>query len=231
MEKLRNLRTRMRDWGWRRASYWELMHVLSKLGLHLHYINVGADMREIVGEEEPIVAAEYHTRVVRLEDLLPHLASVPHLSRDFLETVFSRGDVCVANFCRSQLVGYSFSTYVRARVNDQLDVLVPEGFRYGYKAWTHPDHRRQNLSRMRGFVRRRCVPTDHTVRSISYVETHNYASLLHSYRFPSLRAIRMGFCGWITIFGRKVPFNSRHARWVGFEFVRKQDSGRRQYVW
>ncbi len=29
-------------------------------------------------------------------------------------------------------------------------------------------------------------PTDHNVRSISYVETHNYASLLHSYRSPTI---------------------------------------------
>jgi hypothetical protein len=107
---------------------------------------------------------------------------------------------------------------------------VPAGFRYGYKGWTHPDHRRQNLSRMRGFVRRSCVAKDHQVRTISYIETHNYASLLHSYRSPTLRSIRMGFAGWITLFGRKIPFNSRHARWVGFEFVRKHDPGRRQYV-
>ncbi len=231
MEKLNNLRARKRDWGWRRALYWELMHGLSKLGIHLHYVNVGADLREIIGEEAPAVAPGYHTRVAGMQDLLPHVNNVPGLDTEFLETAFARGDVCVANFYHEQLIGFSFSSYVRARVNDQLDVLVPAGFRYGYKAWTHPDHRRHNLSRMRAFVRRRSVPTDHKVRSISYVETHNYASLLHSYRSPSLRSIRMGFCGWITFFGRKIPFNSRHARWVGFEFVQKHDSGRRQYVW
>jgi hypothetical protein len=41
----------------------------------------------------------------------------------------------------------------------------------------------------------------------------------------------MGFCGWITIFGRQIPFTSRRARWVGFELVRNDDNRRRQYVW
>ena len=82
----------------------------------------------------------------------------PDLSRAFLETAFGRGDRCTANFFHGRLVGYSFNAYVRARVNDQLDVLVPPGFRYGYKSWTHSEHRRANLSRMRGYVRRKTLP-------------------------------------------------------------------------
>ncbi len=231
MEKLTNFRQRQREWGWRRALHWELMHALSKLGIRVHYVNVGADLREIVGEEQPLVSPEYNTRIAHLTDLAPHVGRVPGLSRDFLETAFERGDVCIANFHGDVLVGFSFSSYVRARVNDQLDVMVPDGFRYGYKGWTDPEHRRQNLSRMRGYTRRTCVPADHQQRTISYVETHNYASLLHSYRKPSLRSLRMGFCGWVTLFGRQIPFSSRRARWIGFEFVRKNDSGDRQYVW
>lgn len=65
---------------------------------------------------------------------------------------------------------------------------------------------------------------------ISMAETHNYPSLLHGYRHPRLRGLRMGFCGWITVFGRQIPFNSRRARWIGFEFVRREDHRRRQYV-
>ncbi len=231
MEKLKNAWTRKRDWGWGRALHWELMNALGKLGVHVHYVNVGADLREIIGEEHPEVAPGYHTRIARLADLLPHVDSVPKLSREFLEIAFARGDLCVANFCAGQLVGFSFSSFVRARVTEQLDVIVPAGFRYGYKGWTHPDHRRQNLSKMRGYVRRKTTRCRHDQRSISYVATHNYASLLHSYRSPRLRSIRMGFCGWITVLGYQVPFNSRRAKWVGFEFVRNDDPGLRQYVW
>jgi hypothetical protein len=206
------------------------MHGLSMLGLHVHYVIVGSDMRQIVGEDTPAVVPGYDTRVVGLDELLPYVDQVPDLSREFLETALARGDIGTANFHGGALVGFSFSSCTRVRVTSQLDALIPEGFRYGYKSWTHADHRRANLSRMRGYVRRQTLRSAHEQRSISYIETHNYPSLLHGYRHPRLRSLRMGLSGWITVFGRQVPFNSRRARWVGFEFVRKEDSRRRQYV-
>jgi hypothetical protein len=222
---------RRADWGLRRTLYWYLMHTLAKAGIRLHYVRVGADMREILRiEERPQVPDGYDTRVVGLEEMLPHAGAVPDLDREFLEASFARGDRCTANFFNGELVGFSFGTHQRARATPQLDVLVPSGFRYGYKAWTHPAHRQRNLSRIRGYVRRQSAKSMHEERSISYIETHNYPSLLHSYRHPRDRGLAMGLCGWITLFGRQIPFNSRRAKWIGFEVVRKNDSGRRQYV-
>ena len=123
-----------------------------------------------------------------------------------------------------------FTTRSRARVSEQLDVLIPPGFRYGYKAWTHEDHRRRHLSKMRGHFHFTTVPRPYEERGIWYVETHNYMSLLHSYVHPRQRAMRMGYCGWLTLFGRQIPFNTRAAKWIGFEFVRRSDDGRRQYI-
>lgn len=230
MWKIANFNARRRDWGLKRALHWQLMHALSKVGVRVHYVIVGGGMLEIVGETTPLVSAGYETRVIGLDELLPY-ASEPGLSRAFLETAFGRGDRCTANFFNGQLVGYSFNAYVRARASEQLDVLVPPGFRYGYKSWTHSEHRQANLARMRGYVRRQTLPVEHEQRNISYIETHNYASLLHGYRHPRLRGLRMGFAGWITLFGRQIPFTTRHARWVGFELVRRDDTRARQYVW
>jgi len=229
--KRANFRARKRDWGLRRALHWEVMHLLSKVGIRVHYVILNASMMQILGEERPAVPAGYETRVVGIDEILPYGDSVEGLSREFLESAFARGDVCTANFRDGELVGYGFTSYTRARVTEQLDVLVPAGFRYPYKSWTHPAHRRANLSSMRGYVRRQTLPAGHEQRSIDYVETHNYASLLHGYRHPRERGIPMGFCGWITVFGRQLPFNSRRARWIGFEFVRKDDTRPRQYVW
>jgi hypothetical protein len=228
--KLQHFRQRKRDWGLKRALHWELMHAMSLIGFRLNYVNVGSNMKEILGEARPTAPTGYETRVVGLAEMLPHAGRVPDLSQAFLEEAFARGDVCTANFFDNQLVGFSFSSFTRARATDQLDVLVPAGFRYGYKSWTHPEHRRANLSRMRGYTRRQTLPSDRMQRSISYVETHNYPSLLHSYRHPRERSLRMGFCGWITVFGRQIPFNSRRAKWIGFEIVRRDDHRRRQYV-
>jgi hypothetical protein len=115
-------------------------------------------------------------------------------------------------------------------VTAQLDALVPRGFQYVYKGWTHPDYRRANLTSARMRVRRNALREERAPRGIRYIETHNYASLLHGYRAPADRDLPMGFCGSFTFFGREIPFNSRRARWIGFELVRKADAGTRQYV-
>lgn len=154
MSKLANFNARKRDWGLLRALHWEHMNLWAKLGIRVHYVDVGASMREIIGEEAPSSPAAYQTRLVDIDDLLPFASRVPDLSREFLETAFERGDVSAANFYAGDLVGFAFWSFTRARATDQLDVLVPEGFRYSYKAWTHPDHRRANLSSMRSYVRR-----------------------------------------------------------------------------
>lgn len=231
MGKIANFSGRRRDWGLKRALHWEIMHTLELLGVSVNYVRVGGDMREILGETRPEVPPGYDTRMVGLAELLPYVGEETGLTREFLEAAFARGDRCTANFFGERLVGFSFNCYTRARVNDQIDVIIPEGFRYGYKAWTHPEHRRARLSKMRGYVRRRTLPFDIDCRSISYVATHNYPSLLHGYRHPRVRGLAMGLCGWVTVFGRKIPFNSRRAKWVGFEFVRREDAGRRQYTY
>jgi hypothetical protein len=216
-------RTRCRDWGLKRTLYWYLMSQLSKLGIHVHYVFLGADLKQPGDEPAPSVHPGYTTRLIDNIELLPFAGVVPGISREFVELVARRGDECVANFFGAELVGYGFSSRSRTRVTDQLDVLVPRGFRYGYKAWTHPDHRLMQLSRMRAHVRLHSVERPRNERSLSYIETHNYDSLLRRARIPTERRIPMGLCGWFTIFGRQIPFNTRRAKWIGFEFVRKED--------
>ena len=230
-EKIRHFADRRRQWGLRRAVYWELMYAFrTYLGFCIHYVTVGSDIKRPAENICPEVPEEYETRIVNLDDLLPYVGRVPDLDAEHLRDAFARGDECAANFFGDELVGFGFICRTRCRASDQLDVLIPPGFRYGYKDWTHPDHRRRNLSRMRGHLRFTTMPRPFEERSISYIETHNYASLLHGYRHPRERGIPMGLCGWFSVFGRQIPFNSRKAKWVGFEFIRREDDGRRQYV-
>lgn len=230
MSRIDNFKQRARDWGLKRAVYWNVMSVLARVGIHVHYVTVGTDRREIDLEEAIESPPGYESRPVGLDEILTYVDRVPGLVRDHLEVAFGRGDYCIGNFHGGDLVGFAFESWTRARVNDQLDVLVPKGFRYGYKAWTHPDHRRMHLSRLRAYTRRLHLKRPHEERSIGFVETHNYESVLHTYRHPNLRGLRMGLCGWITLLGKQFPFNTRRAKWIGFEMVRKNDDGRRQYV-
>ncbi len=228
MGKLANFAVRRRDWGLKRVLHWEVMNALAKLGARVHYVNVDANVRAI---ERPELPPGHEARFAGHEEMLRYAGRVPGIDREFLDMVFARGDICIGNFRGDELLGFAFISLTRARATDQLDVLIPEGFHYIYKGWTHPDHRQAKLTTARIYLRQQLVRSNRGQWSISYTETHNYVSLLHGYRHPRERTLRMGFCGWITLFGRQIPFNSRRARWIGFELIRKDDDGRRQYVW
>jgi hypothetical protein len=218
-------------WGWRRGLHWALMSLLARrLGFHVHYVTVGVGRDDLADPTPPVIPSGYTVRLVTLEDLLPYAGSVPDFSREFLEEAFRYDDECGAAFYGDQLVSFSFNRRARTTVTNQLDVLIPSGFRYSYKAWTHPDHTRRNLQKATGFVRRAGPKRTFGERVISYVETHNYPSLLHGYQHPSERQLFMGYVGWFALFGRQIPFSSRQAKKIGFEFVRKSDPGVRQYV-
>ena len=229
--KLEAFGARVRDWGVRRALYFQLMNPLRNyLGFAIHYVGIESIHLDSSESECPDVPVGYDTRLAGLTDMLPYAGRVSDLSKELLEQRFEQGDECVANFFGAELVGFSFISRVRTRATDQLDAIVPAGFRYSYKSWTHEDHRRKNLGRMRTHVRVCTAQRPFQERSIWYVETHNYASLLHSYAHPRKRAISMGFVGWFTLFGRQIPFSTRRAKWVGFELRRREDTTARQYV-
>ncbi len=206
------------------------MQMLAQLtGFRLHYVFVGSGSGRTGRLPPPAVPEGYEVRMVEGRELRAHADTVPSLSSEFVDAVFAHGDWCVASFHEGRLVGFSFQSTGRSTVTDQLDVLIPPGFRYTYKTWIHADHRRRNLSQIQNYVRHHARHRDHDERGIWYVETHNYPSLLHSYRRPSERELRMGFIGWISIFGRQVPFRSSAARWLGIELVRKDDRRPRLY--
>ena len=216
---------RVEHWGYLRTAHWLLMRVLAKLtGLRLHYVFVILNP----DDREPTPVPEgYSARILSIDELKPHAAHNEELDDEFMALVEARGDVCFANFYHDELVGFSFETLERARVTEQLDVLIPPGFSYGYKGWTHPDHRLKGLNLIRGDVSRA-----RKVRppSIFYIETSNYASLLHRYRMPKYRRLHVGYCGWFRCFGRDVPFTSRKAKWAGLRMVRKGATPKLRYT-
>jgi hypothetical protein len=231
MRKLEGFRQRKADWGLRRASYWQFMNLLARLvDFRIHYVFIGGGSGRMDRMPAPEVPAGYDVRMVGMDELRAFTSTVADLSMEFLESAFENGDSCVASFFHGSLVGFSFRATKRAVVTDQLDLLVPDGFRYTYKTWIDREHRRRNLSQIQGYVRHNAQPGDGRARGIWYVETHNYPSLLHSYRHPTDRSLIMGFIGWLSWFGRQIPFRTPAARWLGVELVRKDDVRPRQFV-
>lgn len=226
------VRGRIRDWGWQRAIFWQIMHTLKEyFGITLSYVRVGADRTDLRDPNPPEMPPGYDVFVATKEDFEPFVGKVEFLDREFVDNAFANGDEASIALYDGELVGYSFATRVKARVTSQLELHVPKNFRYGYKAWTHEDHRRRNVSRMMSHVRIFNNPMRRwEERGIWIVFVHNYPSLLHSYRHPSERSIRMGYVGWITLFGRQIPFNTRKAKWIGLELRRQGDERVRQYL-
>src|SRR5690242_9234731 len=81
------------------------------IGLRLFIVQLGDDHSELA---MPALEAAYVTRAVALEELLPWADRVTGLSLPFLRSAIARGDRCVANFYRGELVGFGFVTTTRA---------------------------------------------------------------------------------------------------------------------
>lgn len=200
------------------------------IGLRLCAIYVGADRPDVLDAEKLGLAEGYCARMCGKEELVPHACSTRLLTEQFLRSEVADDDDCVAAFYEGELVAYKFVTRRRVRVTDQLDALVPDGFRTTYKAWTHPEHRRNNLSNHLSYLMHMaCWERNFSERVVWYIETTNYASRLHGHLNPKMWSLRMGYFGWINWFGKEIPFNSRWAKRIGFMVLRKSDSGARYY--
>lgn len=209
---------RVREFGWSRGLYASLMTALKRyLGLHLFLVELGDDRRDIASIE---LDPGYTTRPVSPLELLPWADRPGYgLSRTFLEQAAAQDARAVANFHHDELVGYGFVARHRAPVTDQIDVVVDDRLVYRYKAWTHPEHRRRHLSHARGRINRTLFPLAPGQRTVSYVETHNYASKLHR---EDIRPVPVGHAGFIRLLGREMPFTLAGPKRAGFRLARTE---------
>ena len=210
------LKSSYRDRGILRTAYQYLMSGLEKFaGLHAHHVVISG-VTEI--PSMPELASDYETRVIeRYCDAEPFFDL--EFSPDLVATALGKGDLVAINLYQGSLVGYGFTAKSSTQVTEQLDAILPPNFRYGYSAYTHPDHRGLGLARARWVARIEHVQVPQTERSIAYIATHNYPSLAMYYQ-DSGRPIFAGFVGYISIFGRHLPFNSPAAKRLGFRFMR-----------
>jgi len=218
-DKLERFSQHRRLWGTTRALNFFLGGLLQRLGVSINYVFVGADdgLRKA---QAPEIPPGYETRLGTYQDFVDFDGEGYDYDLSAVERYFANGDRCAVTFCDGAMVGYRFNTIVEAPVTEQLSVRVPDGFIYAYKAWIHAKHRRKNLDSRAVWVINQSRPADCRERDIWYIATHNYPSLLHGYVNPKARSLRMGLVGWVTLFGKQLPFSSRGAKWLGFEFHR-----------
>ena len=136
-------------------------------------------------------------------------------TKSFIRDAIGCGAHCVAVFQGDKIIAYSWRAYSTAPHVEGLWVEVSPKHRYGFKAFTHPDYRRQQLHHTISLksdadsIRRGCT------HSIGFIETHNYPSLLSNAKRGNKR---VGYAGYVRVHGRFFTFRTRGAKQHGFRF-------------
>ena len=214
------------EWGWRRAGAWYFFqgvkHLL-RIKVYRVWVANGPDHAFRAGLPKQL-PKEYQTRLMEPIELVQYAKPENDLSIEFLEESQVRGDECTVSFYEGEVVGYLFTALKRTRVTDELDILIPSGHAYGYKSWTHRDHRRKGLTGVRLRVKQdwRDKTGNKRPKTVWYMEYHNYPSMLNNnYRPPHERPLYLGVVCWARWFGRVFVYNGRRAKWMGVVLIRK----------
>ena len=160
-------------------------------------------------------------RLIRNErELLPHCANPDlNLPRAFVRAAFARGDICVAAFDGSRLVGYQWLAFGPAPHIDGIWVDCYRTARYGYKQFVIPEYRGQRIaaalcthgdswSRRRG-----CTHT------VSFIDLDNKASWRASSRVGNRT---VGYACYVELFGMVFAFRTAGVKQLGFRFYRPE---------
>lgn len=139
------------------------------------------------------------------------------LGRESVLSAVARGDLCVATFEGDRMVAYVWRSFTTAPHRHGLWVHFEKGYRYGYRAFTLPAYRGRHLmDPMSHFLDEYCLNRGIT-HTISFAESHNYASIASDRRRGSTR---VGWVGYLRLFGQVYPFRTAGARRRGFGFFR-----------
>lgn len=221
------------EWGLPRMFAFYVFTLLEKwFGFHVYRVWVSSGLFGAKLDQLPQAIPEaYPTRRVEPRDLIPYVSAENKLSEAFLKGAQARGDVATVVFHKEKIVSYGFESHTRTPFEHGLELIVPPGFRYGYKSWTHSDFRRKGLTKLISKVKwdeRRAQ--GRLKRRIWYIKFHNYPSLLTDvYEPPHQRPIHVGTLVVLKIIGRTLCFNSRRAKWFGSVLVRKSQPAYRTY--
>jgi hypothetical protein len=208
-------------WGFYGAVHILLMQALSKyLRLHVAWINT----REInPAGDLPNLPEGYSVRQLSSADYESAIQD-PELdmSPDFVSDALGKGDFCVGAFFNDVLVSYIWRALSTTAINDCFSLVVEKPNRYGYKALTLPDHRGKHLPNAIGlFSDKLCFDLGYT-RAISFIETHNYASIRSDARRGNRHA---GWIAYATLGPIMSCYTSKGARELGVAVVRREKHG------
>ncbi|MBM4202825.1 MAG: hypothetical protein FJ194_01565 [Gammaproteobacteria bacterium] len=185
------------------------------------FVLARVSVRNITAEAVPGNVIEgLSVRLASRAELLQAAEEKPDaLSTDFVNAALDRGDICVAAFDGEHLVGFIWGSFSTAPHSDGLWVKAEHPYRYGDKSFVEPQYRGQRLvfalQRARDMV---CLERGYPL-NVGFIETHNYPSLLATIRSGSKR---VGYAGYVRLFGRSYPFRTPGVVPHTFQFYRRE---------
>jgi hypothetical protein len=206
---------RINRWGLLRALYAEVMS-RNRAWLTLCAVQTRLLMPD--GLTVPIghLDPQFSIRQATRDELIEAAAQGDlDLTWEFVEAALARGDRCTAAFVGPRLVAYTWRALSSAPHVHGLWVAFVKPDRYSYKAFTLPEFRGYHLQSHIAAAADPWFVARGFIRDISFIETHNYASI-RSFRRIGHRFV--GYAGYLTLFGRPIPFRSPGARKHGFRF-------------
>jgi hypothetical protein len=180
------------------------------LGIHVFRVN----LRPL--PERPVESAPpegIRLCVMRLEELLEASADPElGLEPDFIRAAGTRGDLICGAYEGDRLIGLSWRTSTAAPMFEGLWVGVRARCHYAYKSFVRPSHRgrRIHIAIIR-FADRYSLEKGCT-SEIGFVNIANVASLGAA---KSLGRRKIGYAGYVTLFGQRLSFRTAAVRKAG----------------
>jgi GNAT superfamily N-acetyltransferase len=187
------------------------------LGIHIFRVNLRILPRHLVEAAAP---EGISLRPLRLEDLLQASADPDlGLEPDFIRTALANGDLVVGAFKGDRVIGFLWRSAIAAPLCEDLWVRIGPRRHYAYKSLVRPSYRGMGihigLSRLadKFSVEKGCTG------EIGFVNIANVASLGAA---KSLGRRRIGYAGYVMLFGHSVSFRTPAVRELGVVIFRAE---------
>lgn len=204
--------THYRTWGLTKALHYWLMEALKRwlflCVVDLRPLNAKPKLPSLPAGRSVHVATR--PELERLTD-----ESIYEIRRSFIDAALARGAFCVAAFQDDKIIAYVWRSFCATPHVAGLWVDFGRKYRYGYKAFTHPDFRREGLQHAIAFVADAEAIRQGYTHAIGFAETHNFASLISDAKRGHER---VGYAGYLRFRGRVFPFRTPGAKRHGFRF-------------
>ena len=137
------------------------------------------------------------------------------MSVAFIREALGKGDICSAALIEGNIVSYVWSAFTATHDTDNVYVVFPSGFRYGYKAYTLPEYRGRHLREATIPLQDKYCVERGCMHSLAFIAVDNYASTRYTTR---IGFTRVGFVAFYKTGSRCIAYHSPGVKKLGLRF-------------